>query len=552
MSDRYYDPFTGMPIDPAPAPLAPVHERWPDEPSAAGAYRMGALAGTDQYSPTTYAPFDAYDRARRQQNKDETQLQRHQRSADALRAFAKQGEGPADIRSPVTGMNPVEQQRMADALGNALAPDNVFDAATYLNPVKRLGAIGRAIPAAAGAVLGSDTAEAAGRPRVPRGKAVMGGVADVTNWTPPGIGHNNPPVAARFGQYAEEYPPVGPPVLAIDPKSKKEFWSKELTPEAVAFQKERKKISVDMEKNGYQPYFDVAQRQHVDPANYPPNVDTTTIVPKKQATIDKHMENIGSEEARTRLRAAFERGTQLPNTADWYAMKQLEDEFIKELGPQAGRKAFQDRIATSMAATTGGADPTTNWMMAHYGNYLRATGKPYPEAAHEMPFPIGGRYASGNMAMHKKIFDEGGFSALGAANPKRHNFSQNFTGNRGAATMDEQMTSGMTPNINMPPPGTYGLYEKVLGEEAAKVGVRPQNYQDVGWSGFKNMKDPSYTAGQPFIQTINESIERTHRLTGMPKDEILRRGIIKGEIPMYAVMGAVGMGAIADQSRYPK
>jgi len=542
MTDRY-NPF-GLPYldNPVDTPNYSVDSRWPDQPSVADAHRMGGLAGTDQYAPTTYAPFDAYDRAQQAQHRDEKQQQAVQRSADVARGLSGQ-QGPVDIGPVVRGM------RMADMAGEMLAPDDVLGASTLFNPVR----IGRkAIPAAAGAVLGSDTAEAAGRPRVPRGKAVMGGVADVSNWTPPGIGHNNPPVAARFGQYAEEYPPVGPPVLAIDPKTKKEFWSKELTPEAVAFQKERKRISDDMAKNGYQPYFDVAQRQHVDPANYPPNVDTTTIIPKKQATIDKHMENIGSEEARTRLRAAFERGTQLPNTADWYAMKQLEDEFIKELGPQAGRKAFQDRIATSMAATTGGADPTSNWMMAHYGNYLRATGKPYPEAAHQMPFPIGGRYASGNMAMHKKIFDEGGFSALGAANPKRHNFSQNFTGNRGAATMDEQMTSGMTPKVMMPPPGTYGLYEKVLGEEAAKVGVRPQNYQDVGWSGFKNMKDPSYTAGQPFIQTINESIERTHRLTGMPKDEILRRGIIKGEIPMYAVMGAVGMGAIADQSRYPK
>ena len=197
MSDRYYDPFTGMPIDPAPAPLAPVHERWPDEPSAAGAYRMGALAGTDRYSPTTYAPFDAYDRARWQQNKDETQLQRHQRSADALRAFAKQGEGPADIRSPVTGMNPVEQQRMADALGNALAPDNVFDAATYLNPVKRLGAIGRAIPVAAGAVLGSDTAEAGVRTRLPPARAgKLGELAAVDNWVPPAVGHNLPPTGS--------------------------------------------------------------------------------------------------------------------------------------------------------------------------------------------------------------------------------------------------------------------------------------------------------------------------------------------------------------------
>jgi hypothetical protein len=38
-----------------------------------------------------------------------------------------------------------------------------------------------------------------------------------------------------------------------------------------------------------------------------------------------------------------------------------------------------------------------------------------------------------------------------------------------------------------------------------------------------------------------------HRLTGMPRDEIVRRGIVNGEIPMYGLLGAVGLGAAADQ-----
>jgi hypothetical protein len=185
--------------------------------------------------------------------------------------------------------------------------------------------------------------------------------------------------------------------------------------------------------------------------------------------------------------------------------------------------------------------------MATYGNYLRNQGLPYPQAAYEMPFPIGGRFATSNMAMHQKIFDEGGFARLGAGNPKRHNFSQDFTGNRGAATIDEQMTSLMTPGVTVPPANTYGLYERVLGDEAARAGVPPQNFQDVAWAGAKNLKDPKYAAGEPFIQTINESIERTHRLTGMPREEIVRRGIINGEIPMYGLLGATGLGAAANQ-----
>ena len=55
------------------------------------------------------------------------------------------------------------------------------------------------------------------------------------------------------------------------------------------------------------------------------------------------------------------------------------------------------------------------------------------------------------------------------------------------------------------------------------------------------------------IDQINRSIETTHRLTGMPIEEIVTRGVIKKEIPMYG-LGAVGltgvMGGLARQDNY--
>ncbi len=152
MSDRY-NPF-GLPyLDvPAERPNYAVDSRWPDQPDVANAFKMGGLAGTDQYAPTTYAPFDAYDRAQQAQHRDERQQQAIQRSADVARGLSGQ-HGPADIRPVVGGM------RMADMAGEMLAPDDVLGATTLFNPVR----IGRkAIPAATGAILGSDTAEAGG------------------------------------------------------------------------------------------------------------------------------------------------------------------------------------------------------------------------------------------------------------------------------------------------------------------------------------------------------------------------------------------------------
>lgn len=72
--------------------------------------------------------------------------------------------------------------------------------------------------------------------------------------------------------------------------------------------------------------------------------------------------------------------------------------------------------------------------------------------------------------------------------------------------------------------------------------MAPANFQDVAWAGFKNLKDPRYTSGKPMIEVVNEAIERTHRLTGMPKDEIVRRGLVRGEIPLYG-MGGLGLVA---------
>jgi hypothetical protein len=51
------------------------------------------------------------------------------------------------------------------------------------------------------------------------------------------------------------------------------------------------------------------------------------------------------------------------------------------------------------------------------------------------------------------------------------------------------------------------------------------------------------------ISRVNDAIERTHRLTGMPRDEVVRRGLISKEIPMHGIAGALTMGGLAAQDR---
>jgi hypothetical protein len=261
----------------------------------------------------------------------------------------------------------------------------------------------------------------------------------------------------------------------------------------------------------------------------------TDALPKKQETIDKYTSQFDTPEARARLTQAYREGSKDPLAKDWYAMGQLEDEFVKEFGEQKGREMFKERFAQSMAATTGGADPTSNLLMGSYGNFLRQKGIPQPTAAYEFPYPIGGRFASGNMAMYDKVINQGkGLSAVDT--PKRFDFSGNFLGHRDLATIDEQMSGGFQPGLLAPPGNSYGVMEGVVHDLARQEGVMPANFQDVAWKGLKGVP------GKPMIQHVNEAIERTSRVTGKAPQDVVRDSLVRGTHPLYGVGGAGLLG----------
>jgi hypothetical protein len=331
---------------------------------------------------------------------------------------------------------------------------------------------------------------------------------------------------------SQVYPDVIPPVLAKDPKTGKEFLQKANSPEALEVQKARKAAQKEIDKGNYEPHFDVNQRYYADPTNYPTAGYTQTdIVPKKAETIAKYTELANNPESLARLRGAFEKGKDRPAAKDWYAMGQLEEAFIKELGVEEGRKQFKNRFADAMAATTGGADPNSNLMMAAFTNYQKSLGKEIPTKAADLPFPIGGRFVSGNMDQAKKLAEMG---EIPVTNPKRHNFSANFLGHRDVSTIDEQMSQLWDPKMMSPPPNAYGIYQKALADEAAKAGVNPSNFQDVAWAGAKDYP------GKPMMQEINEMLARTNKITGEPQEKVLK-GFIHGNKPMYGI-GAAGVG----------
>jgi hypothetical protein len=376
---------------------------------------------------------------------------------------------------------------------------------------------------------------------------------------------------APYPQFAERYPDTGPPTMT--PKTNpsfpgETFPAKTLTPEAEDFAKAREKIIDDMRENSYQPFFDPSQRFPADFAAQPgPHVDTAGALAAKQSTIDKHLEVIGAPETRQALRDAYSKGLDLPDSQAWYYLGQVERKMKQDLGEEAGAKRFRDQMATAMSATTTGMTPQQNLIMSQYLNHLKATGQPLPTASYQTPVTVGGQRTMPNVQAYDQLFSgpSGPYETLQAQafqNPKRADFAQAQMGNPNAFTVDEQMAHGMIGK-DVPQKGTYGLITNVGREEAAKAGVDPQRYQDVAWAGFKKMLEEESRAkkgwtpygpgegyqGKPMISEINDMIERTHRLTGMPRQTIWERGFLRNEIPLYGVGGAAVMGELAAQDR---
>ena len=340
-----------------------------------------------------------------------------------------------------------------------------------------------------------------------------------------------------LSELADRYPSMIPGMLKKDVKTGKEFIGKSLSDEEIALQKARNAAQKEIDKGNYQPFFDVSQRAHVDPTNYPMRGATITdALPKQAKTKDKWTQQFDTPEVAARLKAAYNKAKDDPLTHNWYAMGQLEQEFIKELGPEMGRKMFRERFAEPMAATTGGADPTANLLSAYYGNFMRQAGTPMGGASHELPHPIGGRYIMGNLDQYNKVINQG--AGLTTATPKRFNFASDFMGHQDRPTLDEQMSGIFDPKLAAPPGDSYGVMEGVLNKAAAAEGVSPVNFQEVAWAGQKGTK------GKPMIQHVNEAIERTSRVTGKTPEEVLRDSIIHARSPLYGG-AAVGLGGLS-------
>jgi hypothetical protein len=323
----------------------------------------------------------------------------------------------------------------------------------------------------------------------------------------------------------ENYPTPAEPELRFDnPKKPEGYLARGTNPENEAFWNARTAAQADIDQGNYTPFFDEAERYYAQG-----NPDLTQIPePVREATRQKYVDMYNTPEVKERLRSAFGEAVDKPAAQDWYAMGQLEDQAIAELGVDEGTQWFRQKFADAMAATTAGSDPTTNLVRAAYSNYRLARGMPLPPT-HMIPKPLTGRYIRGPLQTAEKARLAGGLNPK--TQPKGYSFSGNFQGELDLATIDEQMMKAIDPGGPAAPPNTgYRAAADAVREVSETVGRQAAPGQGVMWAGIKGSE------GMPMIRHVNEAIERTARLTGQTPDEVVRRWI-REDAPLFGVGG---------------
>jgi hypothetical protein len=333
------------------------------------------------------------------------------------------------------------------------------------------------------------------------------------------------------------YPETLPPKQVFYRDKGKMGPQKQRSAEQDALSEASRAVQADIDAGNYTPLHDVSQRFYVDPGNYPLVGNTLDNVPTTAKSLAVHLDRARDPEGLGRFESAAQSMMGNPGAEDWYAVGQLERDYMIKYGPELGRDLFKRHFAEAMGSTTGGMSPRSNFQMAQYGNFMDRQGLPIPSESSTLPYPIGGAYLQSNIdTFNDAVHRRGGLTA--GASPKRFNFSGSFLGHRDRPPLDKQISQTIREGMGAPPKNAYGVYEAPLHEMAARYGRGASNIQDIGWAGIKQAREPDWRPTS-MMDTVNEAIERTARLTGKDPDEVYDLSILGQLRPTFADGGRV-------------
>lgn len=290
----------------------------------------------------------------------------------------------------------------------------------------------------------------------------------------------------------------------------------------------------------------------------------------------------------------------------WYHTQPIYEAFTRELGPEAGHKAFSDYMG-HVAATSPRSDVSTNIRNASY-YYVTQGG----ERAAKLPQPYG-HVAQGLHQQNVTTIEGPGWDAM--KNPKPVSFQANLEGNLQPVTVDTHAfrnigmrtgdprfleTSVASPirdgaaedtqaarygepgrpgyvvyrpqqlvkdgRLSMdeaqaipsfwaaqPNPNEYGAAEQLYTHLGHDLGLAPADAQAAAWAGAGDLTGLQSPPTKTFPELFNERVAYTAKMRGEDPQDTLS-ALINRQKPLLSVGAGAGAGGLAygasqDQNR---
>lgn len=211
---------------------------------------------------------------------------------------------------------------------------------------------------------------------------------------------------------------------------------------------------------------------------------------------------------------------------EWYNLDPLRQDYIAELGEEAGNREFA-RFTQHLAATSPRATVAQNTRRAAAFSLINRHGLEVPDDQSLLTNvgPTLGHLAhrTAHIPSVRDIERYGTMSANDEVllrRPKTSSFGENLRGNYEPVTIDAHNLSAWgLPSSRAD--AAYDVLERQQKEIAAKLGIRPAQVQSSAWIGAADetkVADP-----RPFMQVFQDVLGESAKRQGLPPDIVYQR-----------------------------
>jgi hypothetical protein len=228
----------------------------------------------------------------------------------------------------------------------------------------------------------------------------------------------------------------------------------------------------------------------------------------------------------------------------WYWTGGLLDEFVKELGPEQGKKRF-DTFMQLGAALSPRSKVDQELKRASILHQRQMQGQPIAPLTPEM-FPKGYGHMATRTAHAPAVgrIAETGLVGDPTVQPKVTSYAANKSGNYQPVTVDTHNMKIISGQDKSPTMTEYPFMEQRQAQIAQSMGLDPAEFQSALWVGAGDITGVANT--QNLTSAINERIKATAKALDIPEEEAMKR-FIRGDEYLRAMVGAVGAGILGSE-----